>query len=77
MKYELVMFELYMNKSTSVASEVRPRPAQGASWTTSSSFIEFWDPQDIDFGSLEVPQHRFWKPQCTNFVIFPIIPNVA
>ena len=66
-----------VNKSTSVASEARPRPAQGASWTTSSSFFEFWDPQDIDFGSLGVPRHRFWNPQCTNFVIFPITANVA
>ena len=41
-----------VNKSTSVASAARPRPAHGASWTTTSSFHEFWDPQDIDFLTL-------------------------
>ena len=45
-----------VNKSTSVASEARPRPAQGAFLTTSSSFLEFWEPQNITFGSLAVPR---------------------
>ena len=43
-----------VNKSTSVASEARPRPAQGAFLTTSSSFLQFWG-----FGT---PKHRFWEP---------------
>ena len=55
----------WRTKSTSVASEARPRPAQGAFLTTSSSFLEFWDPKTsilgawgclgIDFGSPSVP----------------------
>ena len=40
-----------VNKSTSVASEARPRPAQGAFLTTSSSFLEFWDPKTLILGA--------------------------
>ena len=51
-----------VNKSTSVASEARPRPAQGAFLSTSSSFLEFWDPKTSILGAWECLGIDFASP---------------